>query len=108
MWMKKNGTVYILPYSNAGTKERIEHRVEAGSNDRVGYDGLEPGIPVILPAGSIAVFSSMTLHRSGANTSDHMRRILLAQYSAEPMINETGEVHRWAEPVLANGEMASV
>ena len=39
------------------------------TNDRIGYEGDEKGEAVIVPAGSIAVFSSLVLHRSGANPS---------------------------------------
>lgn len=83
-----NGTIYVLPYSRAGTRELVEHVVEEATNDRVGYHGIDPGVPVVVPAGSIALFSSLTFHRSGANTTDKMRRSYLAQYSAEPMGND--------------------
>lgn len=100
---ESNGTVYILPYDRAGTRERVEHVVQEGTNDKVGYHGDDPGIPVILPAGSIAVFSSVTFHRSGANTTDGMRRILLAQYSAEPILNPDGSPRHWVEPFVQGG-----
>ena len=45
-----------------------------------GYFGKEIGTPVVCPAGSIAVFSSLVFHRSGANTSGGERRAYLAQY----------------------------
>ncbi len=86
----ENGTVYLLPYSRDGrrsTDEIIDHTVEARSNDKVGYRGGDPGIPAIVPAGSIVVFSSRTFHRSGPNVTDEYRRCYLAQYSAEPIMN---------------------
>jgi hypothetical protein len=70
----------------------------------VGYFGDDPGVPVIAPAGSIAVFSSVCFHRSGANTTDRTRRVYLAQYSAEPIINLQGKVSNLAEPVLKDGK----
>ena len=85
---EENGTIYVLPYSRAGTREFAEHVVEEESNDKVGYHGDDPGVPVVVPAGSIALFSSLTFHRSGANTTHKMRRSYLAQYSAEPMGNQ--------------------
>jgi ectoine hydroxylase-related dioxygenase (phytanoyl-CoA dioxygenase family) len=103
-----NGTVYLLPFSKSPARERIEHTIDPETNDRVGYDGDDPGIPVILPAGSIAVFWSTVLHRSGANTSNSMRRILLAQYSPEPLLGPNGETWRWADPILKNGEKVTV
>ena len=85
-----NGTVYILPFSRAGTREVVAHVHEQGSNDLIGYHGDDPGEPVIVPAGSIAVFSSVTFHRSGPNTTDRMRRVYLAQYSPEIIPNKEG------------------
>ena len=80
---EENGTIYVLPYSRAGTNEVIDHVQEQGSNDLVGYFGDDPGDPVIVPAGSIAVFSSTLLHRSGFNRTDKPRRSYLVQYSPE-------------------------
>ncbi len=98
---EENGTVYILPYSRAGTKQWQVHTREEGTNDLVGYRGDDPGIPVIAPAGSIAVFSSTTFHRSGPNTTGGIRRIYLAQYSPEPILTKDG-TRNWAmaEPFL--------
>ena len=87
---EENGTVYVLPFSRAGTRERQEHKVEEDSNDKVGYFGSDPGIPVIAPAGSLAIFSSVTFHRSGTNTTDQMRRVYLTQYSGAPIYTEDG------------------
>ena len=43
------------------------------------------------PAGSIACFSSTLFHRSGPNTTDRIRRVYVAQYAAEPILDE----ERW-------------
>jgi ectoine hydroxylase-related dioxygenase (phytanoyl-CoA dioxygenase family) len=95
-----NGTVYLLPYSRAGTRDVVEHVRDAESNDMVGYFGDDPGDPVIVSAGSIACFSSTLFHRSGANTTDRMRRVYVAQYSAEPILTEDGSRPRHlAEPL---------
>lgn len=106
-----NGTIYILPYSRDGRNtaaELVEHVTETGSNDKVGYHGDDPGDPVIVPAGSIAVFSSRTFHRSGANTTDQYRRSYLAQYSSEPIMNRDGtELWQRADPVLKDGVRVS-
>ena len=100
-----NGTVYLLPYSRAGTRDVVEHVRDQETNDLIGYFGDDPGEPVTMPAGSIACFSSTVFHRSGPNTTDRMRRIYLAQYSAEPIHNEdrSGPRHL-AEPLLVAGE----
>jgi ectoine hydroxylase-related dioxygenase (phytanoyl-CoA dioxygenase family) len=100
---EENGTVYMLPYARAGTRERVEHRPDPTGRDMVGYFGDDAGDPVIAPAGSIAVFSSVCFHRSGVNRSPRMRRVYLAQYSPEPVLNLKGEPSGFAEPLLRDG-----
>ena len=103
-----NGTAYLLPYSRAGTRNVVKHVRDQESNDLVGYFGDDPGDPVIVPAGSIACFSSTLFHRSGLNTTDRMRRVYVAQYSAEPILNEDGSQPRMlAEPLLVDGKRVS-
>jgi ectoine hydroxylase-related dioxygenase (phytanoyl-CoA dioxygenase family) len=102
-----NGTISVLPYSRAGMKsdELFDHVEEEGTNDRVGYHGSDPGIPVIVPAGSIVVFSSRTFHRSGGNNTDKMRRSYLAQYSKEPIMSkDNSKLWGQAVPFLQNGQ----
>ncbi len=105
---EENGTVYILPYSRDGRDDSdqiTEHNREERTNDRVGYHGDDPGVPAIVPAGSIVVFSSRTFHRSSANLTDNYRRCYLAQYSPEPIMNRDGTgFHARAELVLLDGE----
>jgi ectoine hydroxylase-related dioxygenase (phytanoyl-CoA dioxygenase family) len=100
-----NGTVYLLPYSRADTRDVVKHVRDKQSNDLVGYFGDDPGDPVIVPAGSIACFSTTLFHRSGPNTTDRMRRVYVAQYSAEPILSEDGSQPRMlAEPPLVDGK----
>jgi ectoine hydroxylase-related dioxygenase (phytanoyl-CoA dioxygenase family) len=102
-----NGTVYLLPYSRGGTRAVVKHARDIESNDLVGYFGNDPGDPVIVPAGSIVCFSSTLFHRSGANTTDRVRRVYVAQYSAEPILSEDGsQPLRLAEPLLVDGKRA--
>jgi ectoine hydroxylase-related dioxygenase (phytanoyl-CoA dioxygenase family) len=99
-----NGTVYLLPYSRAGTRHVVPHVRDTDTNDLVGYTGDDPGDPVVAPAGSIACFSSTVLHRSGPNTTDQMRRIYLAQYSPEPILSaDRTQPRHLAEPMLVDG-----
>ncbi|WP_406273983.1 phytanoyl-CoA dioxygenase family protein [Nocardia sp. NBC_00881] len=99
-----NGTVYLLPYSRAGTREVVRHVQDEETRDRIGYFGDDPGDPVIVPAGSIACFSSTVLHRSGPNATDRVRRVYLAQYSAQPILTADGTQPRHlAHPLLING-----
>jgi ectoine hydroxylase-related dioxygenase (phytanoyl-CoA dioxygenase family) len=95
-----NGTVYLLPYSRAGTREVVKHVRDEATNDMVGYFGKDPGDPVVVPAGSVACFSSTVFHRSGPNTTDQARRVYVAQYSSDPILNEDGSGPRHlAEPL---------
>jgi ectoine hydroxylase-related dioxygenase (phytanoyl-CoA dioxygenase family) len=97
-----NGTVYLLPYSRAGTREVVGHVRDNDTNDMVGYFGDDPGDPVTVPAGSIACFSSTVFHRSGPNATDQVRRVYLAQYSSEPILNDDRSAPRHlAEPLAA-------
>ena len=98
---EENGTAYLLPYSRAGTRERVEH-IRVGM-DMVGYHGDDPGEPVVVPAGSVAVFSSVCFHRSGENRSPRMRRVYLTQYTAEPIVNLEGKLSGLADPFLRDG-----
>jgi ectoine hydroxylase-related dioxygenase (phytanoyl-CoA dioxygenase family) len=99
-----NGTVYLLPYARAGTRDVIAHVREEDTNDMIGYFGPDPGDPVVVPAGSIVCFSSTVLHRSGPNTTEHMRRIYVAQYSAEPVLDDGIRPRHLAEPLLLDGQ----
>jgi ectoine hydroxylase-related dioxygenase (phytanoyl-CoA dioxygenase family) len=103
-----NGTVYLLPYSRAGTRAVVKHARDQESNDLVGYFGDDPGDPVIVPAGSIACFSTTLFHRSGTNTTNRARRVYVAQYSAEPILSKDGSQPRMlAEPLLIDGDPIS-
>ena len=104
---EENGTVHIMPFSRIGIRSWVLHVREEGSNDRVGYHGADPGVAVVVPAGSIAVFTSVNFHCSGPNHSSRMRRSYLAQYSREPVLTADGS-DLWgnAEPLLIDGEMA--
>jgi len=101
----ENGTIDILPFSRFDSRETMQHEQEKGTNDMVGYFGEDSGVPVIVPAGSIAVFSSRMFHRSGSNLTKTMRRVYLAQYSCEPILRNDGSGKSWgmAVPFLKRG-----
>ena len=101
---EENGTVYMLPYSQLGIKSRVTHTADPKTNDMVGYYGTNPGVPVIVPAGSIAVFSSVCFHRSGPNTTDKARRVYLCQFSVEPIVSPYDQmVYGEFTPFLKDG-----
>jgi ectoine hydroxylase-related dioxygenase (phytanoyl-CoA dioxygenase family) len=92
---ERNGSVYLLPYSRSGIRSYVKHIPDPRANDRVCYFGADPGLPVEVPAGSIAVFSSTVIHRSGPNHTDRLRRVYLAQYSKEVIMTKDGS-RPWA------------
>jgi ectoine hydroxylase-related dioxygenase (phytanoyl-CoA dioxygenase family) len=105
---ESNGTVYLLPFSRLGRRELVEHIKDPETNDRVGYGGKDQGDPVVVTAGSVAVFSSLLLHRSGANPTGTVRRAYLAQYAPAPIRNAPGEFPQYfAEPFLQEGGVVS-
>jgi ectoine hydroxylase-related dioxygenase (phytanoyl-CoA dioxygenase family) len=87
---EENGSVYLLPYSRSGIRSYVKHIEDPRVNDRVAYFGSDPGMPVVVPAGSIAVFSSVVIHRSGPNHTDRLRRVYLAQYSGDVIKSKDG------------------
>ncbi len=100
----ENGTVHLLPFERAGTRDVIPHFEQEGSNDKVGYTGDDPGEVIEVAAGSMLAFSSVALHRSGPNLTDQPRRVYLAQYSAEPIRHRDGSLWARAAPILVDGE----
>ncbi len=104
----ENGTASVLPFSQVGIRTRVDHVRDPETGDRVGYFGDQPGVLAVVPAGSLVVFSSVTFHRSGANTTDRMRRAYVTQYSRQPVLDPaTGEPLHLAEPFLENGRRSS-
>jgi ectoine hydroxylase-related dioxygenase (phytanoyl-CoA dioxygenase family) len=102
-----NGSVYLLPYSRSGIRSYVKH-VPSDTGDQVCYFGADPGMPVIVPAGSIVCFSSTVIHRSGANLTDRLRRVYLLQYSDTVITNKTGDAP-WGsfEQFLHAGEVVA-
>jgi hypothetical protein len=73
-----NGCLWVIPGSHRhGT---VRHQNGAGPF-RVGHDGPDTdGMPVPVRRGSVLVFSSLLMHRSGPNTTDRARRAWILQY----------------------------
>jgi ectoine hydroxylase-related dioxygenase (phytanoyl-CoA dioxygenase family) len=104
---EENGTVHLMPFSRIGIRSWVNHLRAEDSNDKVGYFGDDPGIPVIVPAASIALFTSLNFHCSGTNSTSRMRRSFLTQYTAEPLLTADGtKLYGNAEPFLRDGKTA--
>ena len=97
-----NGTVSLLPYSVLGGSGVAEHRRDAATGDLVGYDGDEAGVVVEVAAGSVVAFSSTVMHRTLPNTTERPRRVLVVQYSAEPILDEAGLAPRHLADLLTS------
>jgi phytanoyl-CoA hydroxylase len=76
--MADNGCLWVISGSHRhGT---VRHR-NSGGPFRVGHDGpSSDGEPVPVARGSVLVFSSLLLHRSGPNVTDSPRRAWIIQY----------------------------
>jgi phytanoyl-CoA hydroxylase len=74
----ENGCLWVIPGSHRqGT---LAHHNGAGPF-RVGHDGPDTdGVPVPVARGSVLVFSSLLMHRSGPNVTDRQRRAWIIQY----------------------------
>jgi ectoine hydroxylase-related dioxygenase (phytanoyl-CoA dioxygenase family) len=75
-----NGCPWIAPgFHTLGT---LDHRWT-----ELGFECLDEtpnnALPLELSAGSIAVFSSLTPHRTGPNTTDAVRKAYILQYAAD-------------------------
>lgn len=105
---EENGPVRLLPYSRSGIRSYVKHIKDPERADKVCYFGSDPGVPVLVPAGSIAVFSSVVIHSSGANLTGNLRRAYLAQYSGEVIMTKDGS-KPWGsfEHFLAGNEIVA-
>ncbi len=98
-----NGTVRLIPGSHR--QGIIAHDRQAGSNDLVGAPADTEGLLVEAKAGDVVAFSSLTLHATGANRTDRPRRVYLAQYTSEAMLDPgTRHLRRNAIAFLRHGE----
>jgi ectoine hydroxylase-related dioxygenase (phytanoyl-CoA dioxygenase family) len=106
---ESNGTVHLLPYSRAGTRDVVEHHRDLHTNDLIGYSGHDPGDPLTVPAGSIVAFSSTLFHRTGPNTTGQPRRVYIAQYTSEPLLShDRTRPRHLAEPLLVAGHRPTI
>ena len=74
-----NGCLWVIPGSHQqGT---LRHENDGASPFRVGHQGpAADGVAVPVPKGSVLVFSSLLMHRSGPNATDEARRAWILQY----------------------------
>lgn len=101
----ENGCISVLPGSQKSGLA-LHHPSPIGL---VCHEADDPDQGVLVPvkAGSLAVFQSLTMHKSGANTSTGTRKAYIIQYSAAGLRHaETGEPIA-SEIRLARGGVAA-
>jgi hypothetical protein len=100
-----NGTIYLLPYSRANTREVVERVHDEETNDNVGYLGDDSGDPVSVTRSASPASRAPAFAAAGANTTDPMRRFYVAEYVAEPILDEERSAPRHlADPLLIDGQ----
>jgi ectoine hydroxylase-related dioxygenase (phytanoyl-CoA dioxygenase family) len=81
--VEDNGALWVIPGSHRDGTQRHEND-GSGSPFRVGYAGpAADGICVPVSKGSVLVFSSLIMHRSGPNTTDDPRRAWIIQFCSK-------------------------
>lgn len=83
----RNGPTIVVPGTHVLPHPEFDRRVQPKQ------------IPVLGPAGSVAVFFSTIWHRAGANTTDRPRRALFCYYRAADAIR----VRRAPDPATGQG-----
>lgn len=103
---RANGTVRVVPGSHR--RGLLGHERQQGSNDfAIAVDEAE-AVALEVSAGSVVAFSSRTLHATGSNQTDRPRRVYLAQYTPEVMLNPgTRQLRRNAIPLVQNGRQVT-
>ncbi|WP_199556068.1 phytanoyl-CoA dioxygenase family protein [Sandaracinobacteroides hominis] len=101
-----NGTVRLVPGSQTGG---VAPHIWRDETKDIAVDVDEAAaVAVEVPAGSIVAFSSHTLHATGSNSTDKPRRVYLAQYTAEAMLNPgTRQLRRNAIPIVQGGRQVT-
>jgi len=75
----ENGCIWFLPGSHK--QGVVPHEDTPIGKACYSLDAPDQGVPAPLGSGSLAVFWSRTMHKSGLNVSDGMRKAFVIQYS---------------------------
>ena len=107
---EENGTVRLSPFSaSPASRDILPHERQAKTNDLIAKADAKQMRTVEAKAGSVVAFSSRMLHATGPNRSSKLRRVYLAQYTAEVMLNPgTRHLRNNAVPLLWHGEQVTV
>ena len=104
----ENGTVRLVPFSAApSSREIIQHR-RTGAGDLVVDAAEDRAVTVPAKAGDVVVFSSRLLHATGPNQTPNLRRVYLAQYTPQPLLDASGRhLRRNAIAFLRDGRQVT-
>ncbi len=101
----ENGCVWFLPGSHKGGV--IKHEDTPIGKACYSLEEPDQGVPAPLKAGSAAVFWSQTMHKSGLNVSDQMRKAYVIQYSAAGLrYAHNQELVQGLTPIARDGKAA--
>lgn len=96
-----NGCLYILPRDLEESNQIDPHEWDEENRELNGYSGDETGEAIICQAGTMIVFSSLTMHRSGPNLTNRLRRAYLVQYSPAIIRDlDSGQPKRFSTQIL--------
>lgn len=103
----ENGTISVLPFSRSPSRQLILHTWDEELNAMVGYKGDDQGDLVEVPAGTLVAFSSLLLHKSGANTTDRPRRSYFIAFTPELFLHSDNSkgIYSSGEPVVRDGQL---
>ncbi len=98
-----NGCVWVRPGSHK--KGLVEHTPTPIGLACHSLDDPDQGIPVPVPAGSIVVFWSLTMHKSGVNVSQGCRKAYIVQLAQAGLVSlRTGEPVPNLLPIARGGK----
>ena len=89
-----NGPLSVIPTNLETTPEVLTHQWSDKSNDLFIDVDEAKSKTLLVSAGTLVVFSSLTPHASGVNQSAKTRTAYLAQYSSEPIIDPNTGLNR--------------
>ena len=89
-----NGPLSVIPTNLENTPEVLTHQWSDKSNDLFIDVDEAKSKTLLVSAGTLVVFSSLTPHASGVNQSTKTRTAYLAQYSSAPIIEPNTGLNR--------------
>ncbi|MDA0989906.1 MAG: phytanoyl-CoA dioxygenase family protein [Verrucomicrobia bacterium] len=100
----ENGCIWVIPGSHKrGFIEHQRNTVDTSTDAQI--ENEDGAIPVEVEPGQVAIFSSLTLHKSGANTSTEPRYGYVPQYHVPGVVRaDTGERFGDQFPILRGGQ----